>query len=91
MKVKTTPFGGLSQGLILSIKYRPIYMLNNEKNSSGASVAVAGLHMYGFLSLNVKFGACTIKMLNVALLCRLANKRENYCVIFECWFLENKR
>ena len=36
-------------------------------------MAVAGLHMYGFLSLNVKFGACTIKMLNVALLCRLAN------------------
>ena len=49
-------------------------MLNSEKKiSSGASVAVASLHMYVFLSLNVKFGACTIKMLNVALLCRLAN------------------
>ena len=28
---------------------------------------------YVFLSLNGKFGACTNEMLNVALLCRLAN------------------
>ena len=46
-------------------------MSNDEKKiSSGANVAVAGLHMYGLLSLNVKFGACTINTLNVALLCR---------------------
>ena len=45
-----------------------LYMLNSENFfSSGANVAVAGLHLYVFLSLNVNFGACTINTLNVTL------------------------
>ena len=44
-------------------------MMNNEKIffSPGASVAVAGLHLYVFLSPNLKFYACRSNMLNVTL------------------------
>ena len=37
--------------------------------SSGASVHIAGLHLYVFLSPNLNFYACRFKMLNVALFC----------------------
>ena len=44
-----------------------VMRLNENFFSSGASVAVAGLHLYVFLSPNLMFYACRSKMLNVAL------------------------
>ena len=42
--------------------------MNNEKKIfPGASVAVAGLHLYGFLSPNLNFHACRSNLLKVTL------------------------
>ena len=72
------------------IKYRPNKHVEQWKKifSSGASVAVAGIHLYVFLSLNLNFGACTINTLNVTLSNRTITRREcrfENCRLYVSW------